>query len=649
MDAEVGTVLAVDDTPQNLELVEAILSAEGFEVRLAADGQAALEAVAASPPDCIVLDVMMPRVDGFTVCQRLKADRRTRTIPILLLTALSEVDDKVMGLEVGADDFLNKPVDQQELVARVRSLVKIKRLHDELDTSEAIIYSMARALDGKHPTLAGHSERVAISALEAARALGLSPGELDMIGKAAYLHDLGKIGVPEELMDADGPLDPDDRKLYEAHPELGDRILAPLRSFDGERKIIREHHERLNGSGYPAGISGDAFTLPSEIVAIANALAGAASRGSREEAAALLRGAVARGEFRRSTVEVFLQQPAITQETLAAGWMALLPGYLGRRTGTIIVADDTPVNRDLMVEYLATDKHRVIAVEGGAQLLEAVAREQPDVIVSDVRMPDVDGLAICHALKSKPETEFLPVVLITAQRDVADRRAGILAGADDFLVMPLNGLELRARVNSLLRMYAYFRDLEEHQHVILSLASALEAKHPYTRGHSERVGMLAAKLAREHGLDDKMVELMRVAGLLHDIGKIGVPERLLNKPGKLTPQEFQTIMTHPPRGEGICRPLRTVQAALPLIRHHHERFDGRGYPDHLKGEAIPLGARVLALADAFDALTSERSYRKTLPPTEAISILSRETTEGMWDPSIFAALERMLKRDGVLA
>src|SRR4051812_25729330 len=135
MDAEVGTVLAVDDTPQNLELVEAILTAEGFEVRLAADGQAALEAVAASPPDCIVLDVMMPRVDGFTVCQRLKADRRTRTIPILLLTALSEVDDKVMGLEVGADDFLNKPVDQQELVARVRSLVKIKRLHDELDTS----------------------------------------------------------------------------------------------------------------------------------------------------------------------------------------------------------------------------------------------------------------------------------------------------------------------------------------------------------------------------------------------------------------------------------------------------------------------------------------------------------------------------------
>jgi putative two-component system response regulator len=135
---------------------------------------------------------------------------------------------------------------------------------------------------------------------------------------------------------------------------------------------------------------------------------------------------------------------------------------------------------------------------------------------------------------------------------------------------------------------------------------------------------------------------MRMAGLLHDIGKIGVPDRVLNKPGKLTESEFRTVMSHPVTGDTICRPLRSVRAALPLIRHHHERYDGSGYPDKLAGEAIPLGARVLALADAFDALTSERSYRRTLSTVEALDILRDETTRGKWDPRLFSILESVV-------
>jgi putative two-component system response regulator len=640
-----GLVLAVDDHVQNLELVEEILSSEGFTVETAADGQAALDAVKRRAPDCIVLDVMMPRLDGFETCRRLKNDRATRAIPIVMLTALSEVDDKVKGLESGADDFLNKPVDRRELQARVRSLVKIKRLHDELDTSETIIFSMEHALEGKHPLLGGHSERVAILSLMLGRALELAPTALDVVGRAAYLHDLGKIGVPEALLGAERPLERDERVVYERHPEIGAKILEPLRSFAGVRRVIRAHHERLDGSGYPDGVSGAAISTEGEIVALANFYEEALSRGGGAEGAALVRGAVARGEFRRELAEQLLRLPAVSNEQLSRGWQALLPAALPARPGKIVVADDAGTNREFFGEVLAQAGHEVIALNGGRALLDGVAALDPDLVIVDVRMPDLDGFAVCSALKKAPDTEFLPVILVTAMRGELNKRHSLSVGADDFLIAPINRLELQARVQSLLRMRQLYLELEEHQHVILSLATALEAKDPYTRGHSERVGQWAGKLARELGMPDADVELMRVAGLLHDIGKIGIPERIINKPGRLTEAEFKTIMTHPPRGETMCRPLRTVQAALPLIRHHHERYNGRGYPDHLVGEQIPYGARVLALADAFDALTSERSYRKTLPRDEALRILTDETERGLWDPKMFAALVALLRRE----
>jgi len=173
---------------------------------------------------------------------------------------------------------------------------------------------------------------------------------------------------------------------------------------------------------------------------------------------------------------------------------------------------------------------------------------------------------------------------------------------------------------------------------VLSLSAALEAKDPYTRGHSQRVGELTARLARRLHQDDGFVRLMRMAGLLHDIGKVAIPQSLLNKPGRLTPEEFAKVMTHPVVGWEICRPLRTAQPVLDCILYHHERYDGRGYPEGLAGEAIPFQARLLSVADALDALTSERAYRSSLTIQGAIDLLERETEQGKWDPAVFAAL-----------
>jgi putative two-component system response regulator len=644
---EGGLVLAVDDQPENLELVAEILSEEGYRIQLAGDGQAALDMIAAEPPDCIVLDVMMPRLDGLEVCRRLKGNRHTRFIPVVMLTALSAVDDKVAAFEAGADDFLNKPVHAHELRARVRSLVRIKRLRDELDTSEDIVVSMIQALERKDPRNAGHSQRVAWRALQLARRLGLGAGEVELVGRGALLHDLGKIGVSERLLGRED-LAGAELEEYRRHPVLGEQILSPLRSFSPVRALIRHHHERLDGRGYPDKLGGSDLDLATQVVALANVHDHLATRHGADTPE-LLREAARRGELRRELVEEALAVdgdagPALTLDVRE--WMERLPAKEVARTGRILVVDDTEANREVLLEVLTEAGHQVTTASSGAGALQALVDWQPDLVLLDVILPDVNGFDLCREMKERPETEFLPVILVTAHYELRDRTLSARAGADDFLTYPIHRLELTARVKSLLRLRLYFQDLEEYQSVILSLASALEAKDPYTHGHSERVGFLASRLGGRLGLAEDECETLLVAGLLHDIGKIGVSEGLLNKPGRLTEEELLAVMAHPVLGEEICRPLRSARQALPMIRHHHERYDGSGYPDRLAGDAIPFGARIMGVADAFDALTSSRSYRASLTAPEALTVLDQETRVGRWDPRVMSALKVVLGGHG---
>ena len=638
-----GRVLAVDDQPENLELVAEILADEGMQVMLAADGQTALDLVGADPPDCIVLDVMMPRMNGLEVCRRLKGSRRTRSIPVVMLTALSSVEDRIAAFEAGADDFLNKPVHVHELAARVRSLVRIKRLHDELDTSESIIVSMIQALERKDPRHAGHSRRVAGRAVRLARRLGLGGREVETVAKGGLLHDLGKIGVSERLLGAD-VLAGVDLDQYRLHPLLGERILAPLRSFAVVRSVIRHHHERLDGRGYPDRLGGGDLDVATQVVALANRYDHAVSEhGAR--AGEALRSAAARGELQHELVAAALATEVDLEDSQAQMplevWMDRLPVAAEREVGRILVADRGEGARELLRGLLEDAGHQVVLAGSCADVRRALDEARPDLVLLGVQLPDGSGFELCRSLKQRPELQFLPIVLVTPH-ELRDRSQAAHAGADDFLAQPIHRLELMARVQSLLRLRFFFRELEEYQSVILSLASALEAKDRYTRGHSERVGFLASLVGRRLGLSEADCEMLVVGGLLHDIGKIGVPEGLLDKPGPLTGDELRRVMTHPVLGEEICRPLRSARQALPMIRHHHERFDGSGYPDRLAGQAIPFGARVLGVVDAYDALTSTRPYRHCLSPSDALGVLEHETEAGRWDPDVVSALHAVL-------
>lgn len=631
-----GRVLVVDDHRANLELLDEILSSAGYSVETCLDGESALQAIARQPPDTIVLDVMMPRLDGFEVCQRLKAAPATRFIPVVMLTALSEVAARVRGLEVGADDFLSKPVQRDELLIRVRALVRVRRLREELDSAESLILTLVHALEQRAPGEAGHSERVAVLALASAAALGLPAREREDIARGARLHDLGKLLLPD---DAHGAADAGHR-----HAELGERMLRPLRSVTGCLDIVRHHHERRDGSGCPDGLRGDALRPAVELVALANAYDDLCHDAglTPAQAAAALRAQAQAGAFRGDLVETLLSAGVTALAGPPETWRELVPAPEARRSGRVLICDDTPANLELLQHQLEQDGHEVVALAEPEAVLPAIFERDPDLVILDVRMPGLDGFTLCDWIKSNPETQLLPVILVTARTEQHDRVRRSQVGADDILALPLNRPEFLARVRSLLRLRDYVRDLEDHRSVLLSLAGVLEAKDPYAHGHAARLGDLAAQLGQRVGLSELECERLRVAALLHDLGMLAVPEDVLSKPGRLEEREHALVRTHAVRGEQLCATLRSVRPLLPLIRHHHERFDGSGYPDGLAGQAIPIGARVLGLADAFDALTSERAYRRRLSAEEALGLLGEETRKGRWDPLVYDALATML-------
>jgi putative two-component system response regulator len=312
-------------------------------------------------------------------------------------------------------------------------------------------------------------------------------------------------------------------------------------------------------------------------------------------------------------------------------------------TGTVLVADDQVANRELLEELLTPQGCKVITVPDGAAALEELTRTQFDLVLLDVMMPHLNGFEVCEKIKNNPDTYLIPVIMITALSDKQDRIEGIKVGADDFLSRPLDRTELLARVRSLLKLKQRTDELERAESVLFSLARSIEGKDPYTHGHCERLSDYSTRLGEHLGLSEDQLIALRRAGIVHDVGKIAVPDAILLKPGSLTADEWTLIREHPVVGERICAPLKSFRFVLPIIRHHHEKFDGSGYPDGLRGEDIPVTARVLQVVDVYDALTTDRPYKKAFSITDALQTMKEEVAKGWWDPHIFDQFERLVR------
>ena len=303
----------------------------------------------------------------------------------------------------------------------------------------------------------------------------------------------------------------------------------------------------------------------------------------------------------------------------------------------MLVVDDGEINRALVEAFLSDLDCRLQSAEDGPSALAAIDKETPDLVLLDVQMPGMDGYEVCRRIKAGPRGRLLPVVMLTALDNANDRVLALEAGADDFMSKPVDRIELVARVRSALRLKAVYDTLDSAEQVIFSLAAAVEAKDKYTEKHTHRVAESARHVGMKLGLPERALDALYRGGIIHDIGKIGVPDAILLKPGPLAGDEVRIMRAHTTIGESIVRPLRSGANLLPIIRNHHEHFDGRGYPDGLAGRAIPRLARIVAVCDSYDALVTDRPYRKARTVDEAIGTLA-DGAGKQCDPEVVEAL-----------
>jgi len=297
----VPRVLVVDDQPSIAGLMSQLLTMRGYDVVTAASAEQGEAEVRRQLPDLILSDVMMPGKSGYDFCRSLKENPATRLIPFVLITGLTESSDRVRGIEAGADDFLNKPVLAEELIARVKSLLRLKEFTDELENVDSVLCTLGLIVEGRDPYTEGHCERLSVRAADLGRHLGLDEDSLVALKRGGYLHDLGKIAVPDEILKKGSDLTPDEWQIMKLHPITGENICRPLRSLHLVLPIIRHHHEHTDGSGYPDGLTGPEIpVLPRilQVVDIYDALRTARSYKpalSHEQAAQTMRAEAERG------------------------------------------------------------------------------------------------------------------------------------------------------------------------------------------------------------------------------------------------------------------------------------------------------------------------------------------------------------------
>ncbi len=310
----------------------------------------------------------------------------------------------------------------------------------------------------------------------------------------------------------------------------------------------------------------------------------------------------------------------------------------------VLVIEDDATQRQLLSRVLEREGYATRTERDGEAGLRAIFEFAPELVLLDLNLPRLDGYAVCGQLRADPLTATLPVIVISAHTSVTDMVAALDAGADDFLAKPVQQAELLARMRSAMRLRRAMTSLERATQIVAALANAVEAKDVGLVYHCRWLAHHAARVGVQVGLRGEDLEAVAYGALLHDVGKIGVPEHLLRKEGPLSDDEWSIMRRHPEIGERICRPLRSSISFAPIIRHHHEQYNGRGYPDGLRGEGIPLGARIVAIADAYEAMVHGRPYQ----PAQAHHTVAAELQRlrgRQFDPDLVPVFLDELERD----
>ena len=322
---------------------------------------------------------------------------------------------------------------------------------------------------------------------------------------------------------------------------------------------------------------------------------------------------------------------------------------------TILIVDDEYSGRETLQSVLEGEGYNLVMAENGPQAIAAAKSILPDVILLDVMMPGMTGFEVCERIRNDPQVAEIPIIILTALDDRESLLTGLKAGADDFISKPFDRFELRARLIGITRLNRYQKLLEEREKLqkaharllqayeatIEGWSHAMDLRDRETEGHSRRVTELSLKLAQAMGMEDESIAKMRRGALLHDMGKIGIPDAILHKPAELTDEEWTVMRRHPQFAFDMLHPIEDLHESLEIPFSHHEKWDGTGYPQGLKGEEIPLSARIFAVADVWDALTSDRPYRAAWSREQALKYI-REQSGKHFDPQVVAHFLKMI-------
>lgn len=307
----------------------------------------------------------------------------------------------------------------------------------------------------------------------------------------------------------------------------------------------------------------------------------------------------------------------------------------------ILIITPNRINRQQISDSLAHLQYQLIEVDSTEDALTAISNQTMDLILIDLKAPSMGAVAFCELIRKNPATRLVPVFIQATEDDGDAEPRAFAAGTDEFLIGPLKSTALRAHVQATLSLKSLMESQNDSESLLLALAKSVEDRDPDLGQHCQRLAFMSSAMGFALGLPPQDVRSLERAGYLHDIGKLGIPERVLFKTGPLSTQEWTIMRSHSERGERLCACMTSMASVLPIIRHHHERFDGSGYPDGLKGEQIPLLARILQTVDIYDALTTERPYKRAFSPDEALVIMREETKKGWRDPflvEVFADL-----------
>ncbi len=320
------------------------------------------------------------------------------------------------------------------------------------------------------------------------------------------------------------------------------------------------------------------------------------------------------------------------------------PGGAYTMAAKIMIVDDDENIRDILLKLLSLEGYETVAAVDGSDALQKVIHEQPDLILMDVSMPNMDGYEVCRQFKASERTAHIPVTFLTFQGETADRQRGIAVGAADYLSKPIEQDVLLAHVRSQLRALKMPHQFETNDSVIFTLALQAESRDTYTSGHLRRMEHYSTQLAMAAGLSDDDVRAIRYGAILHDVGKLRVSESILTKHEPLTREEFAEIKRHPEHGAQMISHLRFARKVVPIVLSHHEKWNGKGYPRGLMGTRIPVGGRIVAIADAYDAMTTDRPYRRALSQQEALRRL-RAHSGIQWDPQLVPIFYDLVEQD----